>query len=237
MRKLNCQYRKQVSEMVQLNTELQMRFDELVRQRNRLLVLPEEQQELDRIRGQYQTMEMETAALITLYTNLRLRNEELSRENALRSKLNTPFSPIPAQNLQPAIMSVAQLDGTIVQPMIDTSLDSFDTRIKNFLTQHLQQHYPGPISAPTPFGATVSSGLPGTLQSQPNPILTVSGRALSNTEGTPNDYDKAMEVEQCKLCNDACKLVFDGCATNSYRQQKIRILDQKIPDNEMPYQS
>ena len=116
--------------------------------------------------------------------------------------------------------SVAQLDGTIVQPMIDTSLDSFDTRIKNFLTQHLQQHYPGPISAPTPFGATVSSGLPGTLQSQPNPILTVSGRALSNTKGTPNDYDKAMEVEQCKLCESAWKLVFDGCATNAYRQQK-----------------
>jgi len=106
--------------------------------RNRLLMLPELQQELDRIRGQYQTMEMETAALITLYTNLRLRNEELSREDALRSKLNTPFSPIPAQNLQPAIMSVAQLDGTIVQPMIDTSLDSFDARIQNFLTQHLQ---------------------------------------------------------------------------------------------------
>jgi len=98
--------------------------------RNRLLMLPELQQELDRIRRQYQTMEMETAALITLYTNLRMRNEELSREDTLRSKLNTPFSPIPAQNLQPAIMSVAQLDGTIVQPMIDTSLDSFDTRIK-----------------------------------------------------------------------------------------------------------
>ena len=52
MRELNCQYRKQVSEMVQLNTKLQMRFDELVRQKKRLLMLPEEQQELDQIRGQ-----------------------------------------------------------------------------------------------------------------------------------------------------------------------------------------
>jgi len=173
-------------------------------------------------------MEMETAALITLYTKLRLRNEELSRENALRSKLNTPFSPIPAQNLQPALMSVAQLDDTIMQPMIDTSLDSFDTGIKNFLTQHLQQHYPGPISAPTPFRATVSSGLPGTLQSQPNPILIVSGRALSNAKGTPNDYDKPVEVEQCKLCEPAWNPVFGVCATNAYRRQNIQILYQRI---------
>ena len=159
-------------------------------------------------------MEIErTAELLlkndTLVNNLQLRIEEMDRANVC-SPLNTPFSSIPAQNLQPAMTSVAQLDGTIVQTIIDNSLASFETWITDLLTQHLQKHTPEAISAPTPFGATVSSGLPGTLQSQPNPILTVSGRALSNTEGTPNDYDKAMEVEQCKLCESAWKLVLDG---------------------------
>ncbi len=175
------------------------------------------QEELDRTRniiGQYRQMEIETAELLlignTLVNTLQLRIEEMEREKLLRSPLSTPILPIPAQNLQPAMTSVAQLDGTIVQTMMDSSLASFETWITNLLTQHRQKHTPGPISAPTLFGATVSSGLPGTLQSQPNPILTVSGRALSNAKGTPNDYDKAMEVEQCKLCESAWKLVLDG---------------------------
>ena len=95
------------------------------------------QEELDRMRniiGQYRQKEIETTDLLlqnnTLVNTLQLRIEEMARRNVLRSPLSTPISPIPAQNLQPAIMSVAQLDGTIVQPMIDTSLDSFDTRIK-----------------------------------------------------------------------------------------------------------
>jgi len=205
-----------------------MKNDELVRQRNRLLKLQELQQELDRmdtIIGQFRQQEMEIAALITLNTNLQMRYEELRRANdALRSTFNTPFSPLPAQNLQPAMMSVAQLDGKW-QTNLDNLIALFETRKKRLLTQH-QQTTPEP-SAPTPFGATVSSGLPGTLQSQPNPILTVSGRALSNAKGTPNDYDKPVEVEQCKLCLPAWKLVFGVCATNAYRRQNIRILYQQ----------
>ena len=181
---------------------------------------------MDTIIGQFRQKEMEMAALMTLNTNLQMRYEELRRRNdALRSTFNTPFSTLPAQNLQLAIMSVAQLDGKW-QTNLDKIIAYFETRKKRLLTQ-LQQTTPEPISAPTPFGATVSSGLPGTLQSQPNPILTVSGRALSNANGTPNDYDKPVEVEQCKLCESAWKLVFDVCATNAYRRNKIRILYQQ----------
>jgi len=203
------------------------------------------QEELDRMRniiGQCRQLGIErTAELLlknevlknerlqnkTLVNTLLLRIEEMERDKLLRSPLSTPNSTIPAHNLQPALNSVAQMDGAIVQTLIDNSHASFETRITNLLTQHQQKHTPGPISAPTLFGATVSSGLPGTLQSQPNPILTVSGRALSNAKGTPNDYDKPVEVEQCKLCESAWKLVFDVCATNAYRRNKIRILYQQ----------
>ena len=131
------------------------------------------QEELDRMRniiGQYRQKEIETADLLlkndTLVNTLQLRiAEEMARRNVLRSPLSTPFSPIPAQNLQPAMTSVAQLDGTIVQTMIDTSLasietriTSFETRITNLLSQHQQQHTPGPIPASTPLGAAFSSG-------------------------------------------------------------------------------
>ena len=196
------------------------------------------QEELDRMRniiGQYRQKEIETADLLlkngTLVNTLQLRiAEEMARRNVLRSPLSTPISPIiPAQNLQPAMTSVAQLDGTIVQTMIDNSLASFETWITDLLTQHLQKHTPEPISAPTPFGATVSSGLPGTLQSPSHPILNVSGGAPSNTKGTPNDYDKAEEVQQCKLCDPvltpaaihAWKLVFDVYATHPNRRMTM----------------
>ena len=202
------------------------------------------QQELDRMKniiGQYQQKEIETAVKLlknnTLVNTLQLRIEEMDRENVLRSPLNTPpFSPIPTQNLQPAMTSVAQLDGTIVQTMIDTSLasietriTSFETRITNLLTQHQQQHTPGPIPASTPLGAAFSSGLPGSPQSPSNPISNVSGGALGNTKGTLNDYDKAVEVEQRKLCDPvltpaairAWKLVFDVYAKNPNRRMTM----------------
>jgi len=191
------------------------------------------QEELDRMRniiGQYRQLEIETAELLlignTLVNTLQLRIEEMEREKLLRSPLSTPISPIPAHNLQPAMTSVAPMDGAIVQTMIDNSLASFETWITDLLTQHLQKHTPEPISAPTPFGATVSSGLPGTLQSPSHPILNVSGGAPSNTKGTPNDYDKAEEVQQCKLCEpvltpaaiSAWKLVSDVYATDPNRR-------------------
>jgi hypothetical protein len=96
------------------------------------------QQEFDRMDTiQFRQKDMEMAALMTLHTNLQRRYEEL-RRNTLRSTFNTPFSTLPAQNLQPAIMSVAQLDGTIVQTMIDNLIALFETRKKHLLTQ-LQQ--------------------------------------------------------------------------------------------------
>jgi len=226
------QYQEQVSQTAQPNRELQQKVDELELEQqissslqSPLSSLQKLQQEFDRmdtIIGQLRQTEMEMAALMTLNTNLQMRYEEL-RRNALRSTSNTPFSTLPAQNLQPAMMSVAQLDGRC-ETILDNLIALFETRKKRLLTQH-QQTTPEP-SAPTPFGATVSSGLPGTLQSQPNP--TVSGRALSNAKGTPNDYDKPVEVEQCKLCEPAWNLVFGVCATNAYRRQNIRILYQRI---------
>ena len=235
MRDLIRQLQQQVSLSSKHNRELQQENDELrlEQQIHSLLqspLSPPTLQEFDRMNniiGHFRQKNMEMAALMTLTANLQMRSEELRRSNdALRSTFNTPFSTLPAQNLQPAIMSVAQLDGTIVQTMLDKIIAYFETRKKRLLTQ-LQQTTPEPISAPTPFGATVSSGLPGTLQSQPTPILTVSGRALSNANGNPNDYDKPVEVEQCKLCESAWKIVFDVCATNVYRRKKIRIIYQR----------
>ena len=234
MRDLIRQYQQQASLSSQHNRDLQQEVDELrmdqqIRSSLQSPLSPPTQQEFDRMNniiGHFRQKNMEMAALMTLTANLQMRSEELRRRNdALRSTFNTPFSTLPAQNLQPAIMSVAQLDGNW-QTNLDKIIAYFETRKKRLLTQ-LQQTTPEPISAPTPFGATVSSGLPGTLQSQPNPILTVSGRALSNANGTPNDYDKPVEVEQCKLCESAWKLVFDVCATNAYRRKKIRILYQQ----------
>ena len=234
MRDIIRQLRQQVSQSSQHNRELQQEVDKfrLEQQIHSLLqspLSPPTLQEFDRMNniiGHFRQKNMEMAALMTLTANLQMRYEELRRRNdALRSTFNTPFSTLPAQNLQPAIMSVAQLDGKW-QTNLDKIIAYFETRKKRLLTQ-LQQTTPEPISAPTPFGATVSSGLPGTLQSQPTPILTVSGRALSNANGNPNDYDKPVEVEQCKLCESAWKLVFDVCATNVYRRKKIRIIYQR----------
>jgi hypothetical protein len=234
MRDLIRQLQQQVSLSSKHNRELQQKVDELrmeqqIRSSLESPLSPPTQQEFDRMNniiGHFRQKKMEMAASMTLNANLQMRYEELRRRNdALRSTFNTPFSTLPAQNLQPAIMSVAQLDGNW-QTNLDNIIAYFETRKKRLLTQ-LQQTTPEPISAPTPFGATVSSGLPGTLQSQPNPILTVSGRALSNANGTPKDYDKPVEVEQCKLCESAWKLVFDVCATNAYRRKKIRILYQR----------
>jgi len=138
MRERIRQYQQQVSPTAQLNRELQQKVDELeVELQGRsplqspLSSLQELQQEFDRmdtIIGQFRQMEMELAALMTLNTNLHMRNEELRRKiDALRSTFNTPFSTLPAQNLQPAMMSVAQLDGTIVQTMIDNLIALFET--------------------------------------------------------------------------------------------------------------
>jgi hypothetical protein len=180
------------------------------------------QEELDRMRtiiGQYRQKEIETADSLlqsnTLVNTLTIRVEELERENILRSPLSTPNSPLPAHNLQPAMTAVAPMDGAIVQQIVDTSIASLETKIMNFLAQHLQQSNPGPIPASTPLGA--ASGLSGPPQSPSNPISNVSGGALGNTKGTLNDYDKAVEVEQRKLCDPvltpatirAWKLVFD----------------------------
>ena len=113
--------------------------------------------------------------------------------------------------------------------MIDTSLASFETRITTLLSQHQKQHTPGTIPASTPLGAAFSSGLPGPPQSPSNPISNVSGGALGNTRGTLNDYDKAVEVEQRKLCDPvlnpaairAWKLVFDVYAKNLNRRMTM----------------
>ena len=96
------------------------------------------QEELDRMRtiiGQYRQTEIETAAddlLLqnnTLVNTLHMRIEEMERENVLRSPLSTPNSPIPAHNLQPAMTSVAPMDGAIVQQIVDTSIASLETKI------------------------------------------------------------------------------------------------------------
>ena len=126
MRERIRQYQQQVSQTAPLNRELQQKVDELeVELQGRsplqspLSSLQELQQEFDRmdtIIGQFRQMEMELAALMTLNTNLHMRNEELRRKiDALRSTFNTPFSTLPAQNLKPQWRNWME-DGT--QPLI-----------------------------------------------------------------------------------------------------------------------
>ena len=146
--------------------------------------------------GRLRQKEAETAELL-LNTDLQKRNEELELEKVTRSPLT--FSPNPAQNLQSAMNSVAPLDGTIVQQMIINSLATFRTERTQLLTQNQQNNTSRPISAATPLGATVSHGLPGLLQSPP--ISIVFGGASGNPTVVPNDYDKAVEVEQRKQCD------------------------------------
>ena len=198
-------------------------------------------------------MEIETAESLlksnTLVNTLQLRIEEMEREKLLRSPLSTPNSPIPAHNLQPALNSVAPMDGALVQQIVDTSIASLETKIMNLLEQRLQQHNPTPAS--TPLGAAFSSGLPGPPQSPSNPISNVSGGAIGTTKGTLNDYDKAVEVEQRKLCDPvltpatirAWKLVFDVYAKNpnkrmtmyeAFGTQSMRSLMIMFPDEPIP---
>ena len=116
------------------------------------------------------------------------------------------------------------------------------------MTQH-QQITSGPISAATPLGATVSNGLPGLLQSPPIP--NVFKGASDNLAVVPNDYDKAVEVEQRELCDPiltppairAWKLVFDVYAQNPNRRmtmyeafgkQSLRSLMIMFPDEPIP---
>ena len=66
------------------------------------------------------------------------------------------------------------------------------------MTQH-QQTTSRPILAATPVGAPVSNDLPGLQQSPPIP--TVLGGAPGTLSVVPIDYDKAVEVEQRKLCD------------------------------------
>ena len=179
----------------------------------------EPEQELDHMRElirQYQQRESQTAQL---NQDLQKKIDDLELEKISRSPL-TPFSPIPAQNLQSAMMSVAILDETKVQNSIlasNTALESkltqlFESKFSAFIHQ---QNTSRPISAATPLGAKVYHGLPGLIQS---PLISnVLGGAPGNSSVVPNDYDKAVEVEQRKLCDPiltppairAWKLVFD----------------------------
>jgi len=214
------------------------------------------QEELDRMRtiiGQYRQTEIEMADSLlqsnTLVNTLTIRVEELERENILRSPLSTPHSPIPAHNLQPAMTAVAPMDGAIVQQIVDTSIASLETKIMNFLAQHLQQSNPEPTPASTPLGA--ASGLSGPPQSPSNTISNVSGGALGNTKKSLNDYDKAVEVEQRKLSDPVLtppairtwKLSYDVYAKDPNRRmsmyeafgtQSMRSLMIMFPDEPIP---
>ena len=114
MRTIIGQYRQKEIETADLllkknNTlvnTLHIRVEEM--EREKLLHLPlstpiKLQQEFVRMDTiQFRQQDMEMAALMTLHTNLQMRYEELRRKiDALRSPFNTPFSTLPAQNLQP----------------------------------------------------------------------------------------------------------------------------------------
>ena len=155
--------------------------------------------------------------------------------------------------------SVAQLDETKVQQMIITSIMAWNTALETKITQLLdskfsafiqhQQNASRSISAATPLGATVSHGLPGLLQSPP--ISNVFEGAPGNSTVVPNDYDKAVEVEQWKLCDPiltpaairAWKRSFDVYAKNPNRRmtmyeafgtQSMRSLMIMFPDGPIP---
>ena len=151
--------------------------------------------------------------------------------------------------------SVAPLDAQLVEKMIINSIATFRTEIKQLLDSTIstltqnQQNTSRPISAATPLGATVSNGLPGLLQSPPIP--NVFKGASSNLAVVPNDYDKAVEVKQRKLCDPVLtpaairtwKLAYDIYARNPNRRmtmteafgtQSMRSLIIMFPDGPIP---
>jgi len=185
-----------------------------------------EHQELDKLTREELISQYEKKVSDMSQSNaeLQTKNDELGLENQRLLILQSPFSPIRAQNLQPAMTSIAALDETKVQQMITTTILTLNSALESKLTQLLdskisafmhEQPTLTPIPATTPLGATVPNGIPGLLQS---PLISnVLGGAIGNPTVVPNDYDKAVEVEQRKLCNPiltppdirAWKLVFD----------------------------
>jgi hypothetical protein len=189
-------------------------------------------QELDRLRdlnNQYRDQASQAEQHIR---ELQQEVDELRMEQQIRSSLQSPLSPTPAQNLQAAMSSVAPLEKHEVQKIITDSQDAFRIEIKQLLDNqfstltHLIQSAPsGPLTSPTPLG-TASLGIPGLPAS---PIAAVLAGVTSNPTGILNDYDKAVEVEQRKLSNPVLtppairewKLSFDVYANNPNRRMSM----------------
>ena len=183
LRQLNRQYQKQVSETAQLNTELQLKVDELEPEQNRLLMLqsplspniiqnlqdslhdmqmeqlfitlsPASQkrllrwetkfiqrlerrfpkskrqqqqpnQELEGLRELNRQYQQQVSQTAQLNWELQQKVDELELEK-IRSPLLSPLSPIIAQNLQPAMMSVATLDENKVQVLTPAANAQFN---------------------------------------------------------------------------------------------------------------
>ena len=182
-------------------------------------------QELERMRELIRQSQQQVSQTAQLNRELQQKVDELELELQVRSSLQSPLSPLPAQNLQPAMSSVATLDeNTVLQQMIINSQAALEIKIKHLvdtvstLTQLIQTAPSRPLASPTPLG-TASLGIPGLPSSS---IPNVLGGPQSNPTAILNDYDKAVEVEQRKLSDPvltpaairAWKLSFDVYANN-----------------------
>jgi len=158
-------------------------------------------QELDQMRERIRQYQEQVSQTAQLNRELQQKVDGLELELQVRSSLLSPLSPLPAQNLQPAMSSVATLDENTVQQMIINSQAALEIKIKHLmdtvstLTQLIQTAPSRPLASPTPLG-TASLGIPGLPSSS---ISNVLGGPQSNSTVILNDYAKAVEVEQRKL--------------------------------------
>ena len=111
-------------------------------------------QELDqmreRIRQYHQEQVSQTAQL---NRELQQKVDGLELELQVRSSPLSPLSPLPAQNLQPAMSSVATLDENTVQQLITNSQAALEIKITNLMdtvSQLIQTAPSRPLASPTP---------------------------------------------------------------------------------------
>ena len=78
-------------------------------------------QELDQMRERIRQYQEQVSQTTQLNRELQQKVDGLELELQVRSSLLCPLSPLPAQNLQPAMSSVATLDENTVQQMITNS--------------------------------------------------------------------------------------------------------------------
>ena len=138
-----------------------------------------------------------------------LEKAKADADLALLAEATTSFSPLPATNLSNSLTAVAAMNEQRVSAICTSMLSALEARLTATIL-HAQHGNSGPSVAPTAASTSflqTRTGLPGgfsppSLQSSRSLSASVSTLAVGNTNATTtvqNEYDKAVEVDQCKL--------------------------------------